>query len=221
MGNKLGYDGHFNARPWLGGWGQIARTAWGGLACAACSLAAAQSPVEFGELAKSLMVPAGPTQKLPDWNLPMHPAIRWKDAGPRPAPKSNDPDALPMVRQGTVLITVNGQPSYTPGKSGPPASLWHVTLKGTRQGRLEAELAQGAYGEGMSLPPDVLKSAGFRVKSLCKPQGISSGMEVFAVATPNFHPAVLGYEWSSGSSGTTVWYRFAFTSQRANKLKCE
>ncbi len=191
------------------------------VACLRVDMAAAQSKVEFGELVKSLMVPPGPTQNLPDWSLPMHPAIRWKDSAPRPAAKSSDRDALPMVREGTVFITVDGQPSYAPNKPGTPASLWYVTLKGTRQGRLEAELAQAAYGDGMSLPPDLLKPAGFRVKSMCKPQGISSGMEVFAVATLGFHPAVLGYEWSSGSAGTTVWLRFAFTSQRAAKLKCE
>ncbi|MEY4563749.1 MAG: hypothetical protein RLZZ618_3026 [Pseudomonadota bacterium] len=191
------------------------------LACFGMNKAAAQSTVEFSELVKSLMIPAGPTHQLPGWDLPMHPAIRWKDASPRPAGKSSDRDALPMVREGTVFVTVNGQPSYVPIKPGTPASLWHVTLRGSRQGRLEAELAQGEYGEGTSLPIALLKPAKFQVRSLCKPQGISSGMEVFAVATQGVHPVVLGHEWSSGSAGTMAWLRFAFTTQRAAKLKCE
>jgi hypothetical protein len=151
----------------------------------------------------------------------MHPAIRWKDAGPRPAPKSNDPDALPLVREGTVFITIGGQSSYTPSKPGTPPGLWHIVLKGTRQGRLEAELTQAAYADPTFELPALLTPAGFRVRSMCKPQGISSGQEVFTVAAPGAHPAVVAHEWSSGSAGTMAWFKWAFTSQRAARLKCE
>ena len=52
------------------------------------------------------------------------------------------------------------------------------------QARLQAELTPVAYTDASFVLAELLPSAGFRIRSLCKPQGISSGKEVFTVAAP-------------------------------------
>jgi hypothetical protein len=70
-------------------------------------------------------------------------------------------------------------------------------------------------------PEAALKAAGFKVKALCKPGGISSGTTLYAIEAAGHRPALLAHEWSSGSAGTWMNLSVAYTKQRGARLKCE
>ena len=167
------------------------------------------SAADFGELVRSLLVPAGAT---PSWNLGAHPAVRWKSPAPKPAGTDLVKNGLPMSRTGVVQITHSSDTSQS--------SQWDITLAGSRASPLESSLSLGERDSGI-YPPDDLKAAGFKLKALCEPGGISSGTALYEISAAGYRPAVLAYEWSGGSAGTSEYLAFAYTKQRAAKLKCE
>jgi hypothetical protein len=173
------------------------------------------SVADFGELVKSFLIPAN---AVPSWNLGGHPAVRWESSGPKPAAADLVKDGLPMSRTGAVQITVDGQVTHRSDANQP--GLWNVTLAGSSASPLEFRFRmdrQGAIGIGQ---PDALKAAGFKVKALCKPEYMSSGTALYEIEAAGYRPAVLAHEWSSGSAGTWVALTFAYTKERAAKLKC-
>jgi len=167
------------------------------------------SAAELGGLVKSLLVPA---RAAPSWNLGAHPAVRWKSPTPKPAGTDLVKDGLPMSRTGVVQITHSSDTSQS--------SQWHVTMAGSRASPLESSLSLDRHGES-GIWPDDLKAAGFKVKALCKSEFSSSGTELYEISAAGYRPAVLAHEWSSGSAGTWMALTFAYTKQRAAKLKCE
>lgn len=169
------------------------------------------SAADLGGLVKSLLVPAG---AAPSWNLGAHPAVRWKSPAPMPAEAYLVKDGLPMSRTGVVHITHSSDTSQP--------SQWGITLAGSRASPLETNLSLDRYGESDNgIWPDDLKAAGFKLKALCKPEFISSGKALYEISAAGYRPAVLAHEWSSGSAGTWMALTFAYTKQRAVKLKCE
>ena len=168
------------------------------------------SAADFGELVRSLLVPAG---AAPSWNLGAHPAVRWKSPAPMPAGTDLVKDGLPMSRTGVVQITYSNDSSQS--------SQWDVTLAGSRAAPLESSLSMDKQGDSGIYPPDALKAAGFKLKALCKPEFISSGTALYEISAAGYRPAVLAHEWSSGSAGDWMALTFAYTKQRAAKLKCE
>lgn len=174
---------------------------------------------DFPELVKSFLVPASAIPEPPNWSLGAHPAVRWKSPAPQPADARLVKSGLPMAREGIVQITVDGQVTHQ--RKGAQPGLWEVTLAGSRASPLEVHLAMEQHADGGLWPADVLKSAGFKVKVLCKPGGISSGTALYAIQTTGYRPVVLAHEWSGGSAGTWMSLTFAYTKQRASKLHCE
>ena len=168
------------------------------------------SAADFGEVVRSLLVPADAT---PSWTLGAHPAVRWKSPAPEPAGTDLVKNGLPMSRTGAVQIKHSRDSSQ--------ASQWDVTLAGSRASPLESRLSTGDQGDSGIWPPDALKAAGFKLKALCEPGGISSGTALYEISAAGYRPAVLAHEWSAGSAGTWMSLIFACTEQRAAKLKCE
>jgi len=174
------------------------------------------SAADFGDLVKSFLIPAS---AVPSWNLGGHPAVRWESSAPRPAGADLVKDGLPMSRTGAVQITVDGQVTHRSDANQP--GLWNVTLAGTSASPLEFRFSMDRQGDIGIEQPDALKAAGFKVKALCKSGEISSGTSLYEIGAAGYRPAVLAHEWSSGSAGTWVALTFAYTKQRAAKLKCE
>jgi hypothetical protein len=168
------------------------------------------SVADFGDLVKSFLIPAS---AVPSWNLGAHPAVRWESPTPKPAGTDLAKDGLPMSRTGVVQISHSSDTSQS--------SQWDVTLAGSRTSPLETSLSMDKQGESGIYPPDDLKAAGFKLKALCEPGGISSGTALYEISAAGYRPAVLAHEWSSGSAGTWMALTFAYTKQRAAKLKCE
>lgn len=166
------------------------------------------SAADLGGLVKSLLVPAG---AAPSWNLGAHPAVRWKSPAPEPAGTDLVKDGLPMSRTGVVQIIHSDGTSDTS----------HITLAGSRASPLESSLSMDKQGESGIYSLDDLKVAGFKLKALCKPEFISSGTALYEISAAGYRPAVLAHEWSSGSAGIWEALTFAYTKQRAAKLKCE
>ncbi|MGH8614307.1 MAG: hypothetical protein ACREYF_20335 [Gammaproteobacteria bacterium] len=181
--------------------------------CFAPAIALAQagsSVAEFGDLVKSLLVPASAKPDPPSWSLGAHPAVRWNSATPQPSEAHLVNDGLPMSRTGVAQIAVKGQ--------------WNVTLAGSLASPLEVrlEMAQFDSSGGWLDPAAVLKEAGgFKVEATCKSGEISSGTSLYAVETAGYRPVLLAHTWSSGTAGTWMGMTFAYTKERAAKLKCE
>lgn len=174
------------------------------------------SAADLGDLVKSFLVPAGAAV---GWNLGAHPAVRWKSPAPKPTEAYLVKDGLPMSRTGVVQITVKGQVTHSSDTNQP--GQWDVTLAGSRASPLEFSLSMHSPGGEMGIvPPDDLKAAGFKVKTLCKSKFISSGISLYEIGAAGYRPAVLAHDWSAGSAGTSSALTFVYTKQRAAKLKC-
>jgi hypothetical protein len=146
--------------------------------------------------------------------------VRWKSPAPEPAEAYLVEDGLLMSRTGVVQITVDGQLTHRNDTNQP--GQWNVTLAGSRASPLEFNLSIHSPGGEMGIvPPDDFKAAGFKVKTLCKSGEISSGTSLYEIGAAGYRPAVLAHEWSAGSAGTSSALTFAYTKQRAAKLKCE
>ena len=195
-------------------------------ACIACAFSPAAAfaqarnhAVDFAELVKVLLVPVAAKPDPPSWNLGAHPAIRWKSSAPQSAGAALAKDGLPLSRTGAVQITVGGQVTHRRGTRQP--GQWNVVLAGSNTFPMEVRLTMDAQAEGGIAPNDALRAAGFKVRALCKPGGISSGTAVYAVEAPGYRPVAMSHEWSSGSAGTWAELRFAYTKPRAAKFRCE
>lgn len=175
--------------------------------------------VEFSELVRGLMVAEGANPAQPGWGLGNHAGLRWQSAGPGPASAALARDGLPVSRRGQVQINVGGRPTHF--RKPAQAGLWNLELAGSRAQPMEARLGMDQQADGGIEPAEALRSAGFSVRALCKPGGISSGTAVFRVQAPGYRPATLAHEWSSGSAGTHVSLRLAYTKARAARLVCE
>jgi hypothetical protein len=193
------------------------------LTCLVSSMAMAQpkpATAEFSDLVKSLLVPVGSASAPPDWNLGAHPALRWKSATPQPSEAHLARDGLPVARLGVVQVTVDGKITHKRGDGPGQPGQWNVMLAGSRNAPLEARLDMhdpaGASGWAAKL-----KTAGFKLKALCKAPFVSSGTVVYAIETAGYRPAVLAEEWSAGSAGTSTLLTIPYSKQRAAKLKCE
>lgn len=192
--------------------------------CFAPGIALAQagsSVAEFGDLVKSLLVPTSAKPDLPSWGLGAHPAVRWNSATPQPSEAHLVNDGLPMSRTGVTQIAVKGQPTHRADAHQP--GQWNVTLAGSLASPLEGRLEMAKFdsaGEWLD-PAAVLKAAGFKVEATCKSGEISSGTSLYAVETAGYRPVLLAHTWSSGSAGTWMGMTFAYTKERAAKLKCE
>ena len=168
------------------------------------------SAADFGELVRALLVPAG---VAPSWNLGAHPSVHWKSPTPKPSETHLAKDGLPMSRMGVVHIT--------DGIGTNQSSQWNVVVAGSRASPLESSLSMGKQGDSGFHTPAELEEAGFKLKALCEPGGISSGTALYEISAAGYQPAVLAHEWSAGSAGTWMSLIFAYTEQRAAKLKCE
>ena len=124
-----------------------------------------------------------------------------------------------MSRSGAVQITVDGQVTHRSDANQP--GQWNVTLAGSSASPLEFRFSMDKLGVIGIGQPDALKAAGFTVKTLCESGEISSGTSLYEIEAAGYRPAVLAHEWSGGSAGTWVALTFAYTKQRAAKLKCE
>ncbi|WP_306536886.1 hypothetical protein [Geobacter sp.] len=124
-----------------------------------------------------------------------------------------------MARTGVVTITVAGKVTHR--HSANRAGHWNIVLAGSPASSVESRLSMDKQADGGLDPTDALKAAGFKVKALCKPGGISSGTGLYAVEAAGYRPVVMAHEWSSGSAGSWTSLTFAYTKQRAAKLRCE
>ncbi|MEO8806347.1 MAG: hypothetical protein ABI433_09705 [Burkholderiaceae bacterium] len=175
--------------------------------------------IEFADLVRALMVPEGANPAQPGWALGTHVALRWQSGGPGPPAAALARDGLPVSRKALVQINVGGQPTHF--RKPAQAGQWTVELAGSRDRPMEAHLSMDRQADAGIEPAAALRSAGFSVRALCKPGGISSGTAVFRIRAPGYHPAALAHEWSSGSAGTHVSLRLAYTQTRAARLRCE
>lgn len=121
--------------------------------CFAPGIALAQagsSVAEFGDLVKSLLVPASAKPDPPSWGLGAHPAVRWNSATPQPSEAHLVNDGLPMSRTGVAQIAVKGQ--------------WNVTLAGSLASPLEVRLEMAKFDSagGGWIPPQCSKRRGSR-----------------------------------------------------------
>lgn len=198
-----------HAAPWIAG-----------VACAVAPVVAgAQSrSVEFAELVKVLLAPVSEQSGLPHWLLVEHAAIRWKSAAPRPSDPPLDGNGLLLSRNGAVRITVGGQITHLNGQR---PGQWLVTIAGTTSHPMEAHLSMDKPGNVTFDPAEVLRAAGFKVEPLCKPGGVGSGKSVFSLEVPGQRPVGLSHEWSSGSGGTWMAVKIAYTPKRAALMHCE
>lgn len=167
------------------------------------------SAADFGDLVRSLLVPAG---VAPSWNLGAHPSVHWKSPTPKPSEAHLAKDGLPMSRIGVVQIA--------DGVGTNQSSQWTVAVAGSRASPLESSLSMGKQGDSGFHGPEELEAAGFKLKALCKPEFIGSGTVLYEISAAGYQPAVLAHEWSSGSAGTWMGLTLAYTKQRAAKLRC-
>ena len=194
------------------------------LLCAACAAApvaalAQAKAIEFAELVTVFLVPAAAASDQPSWSLGAHPSIRWKSTSPQPANARLAKDGLPQSRTGTVAITVDGRPTQEHDANRP--GQWELTLAGTSAHPAELHIVMDRAGALGFEPADALRARGFKVKELCKPGGISSGVGVYTVEAPGHKAVAMSHEWSGGSAGTWAQVKLAYAKSRAAKMQCE
>jgi hypothetical protein len=171
---------------------------------------------EFADLVRQAMLPPKATA-LPPWRRFDMPGIRWKT--PAPVPTSGPNKAIgPLMRQGTLVLTEGGQPSYRDNRKKPGE--WQILALGNTEGVVEWQLSMAMMAEETGASVDALQKAGFKLRARCEPEGVSSGAKVWLVGWPERSPMVVIEEWSGGSGGRSTSITVPYTRSRVAAAKC-
>jgi caspase domain-containing protein len=122
-----------------------------------------------------------------------------------------------FVREGTIVITVDGAPTHHVLLRQKVPGQWHIAMTGFRSGF-----------HGVSFTNDALTFdfTGFEGSPLlkedptCRTGESKSGTKVFSVSIPGRIPAWLAEEWSCGTGGCNYQYRLFYNRQDRSRFNC-
>ncbi len=187
--------------------------------------ASAQSRMELIDVVKAFLPPAGADFTMYDWAQAgkAASAIRWKTSGIAEAPSYMKKEGFPYVREGEVIVTIDGKLTHTLLGKKPGPGHWNVSLQGPRGGYTRVSIASDVNaGE---LTPGLLKDSLAKPLSAkayrCTSPAASSGNTVYEVSVPEKKPAWINEVWSCGSGGCSSELVLLFSKADADKVACE
>lgn len=187
--------------------------------------------IDFVELVRSLMIPvvnsAGISATVGTWAVSesAYSPIKWLHDGIRPAstPKSYVYDLRgeslgPYVREGEVVITVDGEPTHYQYLKGKEPVKWRILMTGPRAG----VTAVGIFNpiQSQELGSFAATSKILKEDPACRQGGASEGSTVYAIGLEGYRPAWFAAEWSCGSGGCSRGYWLLLAGSDRARFGC-
>ncbi len=177
--------------------------------------------IELDDFIKLFMLPAEASHNLLDWNTGNEPGtpISWEHEGIKTCEEFKQRASGPaFCRRGSVVITVNGEPTHTVlGRTVEPGR-WTITLEGARGGYDSISLESNL---GEELPLDGASRAGIEITSLGDCGRLTDGHELLRLDAAGKQPIFMHTTRSCGAALCTGWYTLAYDEKRAEALHAQ
>jgi hypothetical protein len=172
-----------------------------------------QTEIAFDELIGLYLLPTGTPQNVLGWDTGSMPGtpISWEHDGVKDCePYIEKKYGSWACRTGTVVITIQGKPTHTVLARTVQPGRWKITLVGARAGAfyvmIDSNVLSGELGSGLLREAERKTGTGFKLNSIKKCGGVSSGSELMRITAPGKQSALISESWSCGSGGCSVDY---------------
>lgn len=192
---------------------------------------AGRGRIDFDELLKLLLIPAvspnGISPTAGSWTIgeAAYSPITWRYSGIKVATDKRmvvgDLKGNPLgeyVREGDVVITVDGEPTHHTYLKGKEAVKWRIALTGPRAGVVAVGIRNMVQSQ--ELGSFAVTSKVLKEDVSCRQGRTSEGSTVYDILLPGFKPAWLAAEWSCGSGGCTRDYWLFYSREDRTRYGC-